>query len=878
MRNIFYSLVVLVAVMTSAIQVKAAHFVPEDGGTYHFVFTRYNNNLSVSERASDGVLVSADLDWSSAEQKWTVSKNGDDYTFTNGNGKIMYFKDGKFKTGVAGDFQAGEELMELRKSTNTEKYGKDAWVIAPKGNSKSMNPIGGSRPGKEFGVWHDNDGGNAVKIANPKILLDLEIPTYEEALASVKVGTNPGQVTQAVKDAFSAKIDEVKAINDNDHYAQAYIDAFATLSQAKQDFLSSVAVPQVGKIYYIQGTRPANTYITSQGAGQSLAGATVIPDKTQQWEVVANGSGFALKNVETGEYMDTEAGNSGELKSVPTMPSKEVTFVPAPEIREKQVAFYVEGQDFLLHAGNGNILNYTGGNKKDNQTWIFFDVTEAAKKFLKDKIEELTNIKTNTPLGDDFGQYSQSAKDALQTAIDNAQAVYDNASATQTEIDEQMTALKTALDTYKQSINADLGTLAGSDASKYRWYTIRNTATHAYCRGKVMTSNGSTDKFKFEDSNGSDEQLFRFEVVGDKVMIINKANGKYVGQSGAVADAGVEFALNLLEDAYSFNIKQDGVRPLHAQGHQSLIVDWNGGAGTASAWVFDFVKEEDIPNPVNLAVELDGASTGFGTVEIVGQTGTTVNTATPITIKAVPKPGHIFVKWTDGTNEITEPNYTYTGKTDVTFTATFKQLGKGTVLSPTELDKKYFYIQSACDGAHGPNKGDFRNNVLYADGTAEGKLKHGANDTDFALWFIEDGKLKNKGSQMFMTGSHSQDVTGADFTSEAVGSEGQVQMKAGVNSYTCAWANNLADRYSSQGESSTTAWYFILESDINTSVNTINGQNISIFVTNGILNVEGVDNFSVFTIAGQRVNTNQMLQSGVYVVKANNFVQKVVVK
>ncbi len=52
----------------------------------------------------------------------------------------------------------------------------------------------------------------------------------------------------------------------------------------------------------------------------------------------------------------------------------------------------------------------------------------------------------------------------------------------------------------------------------------------------------------------------------------------------------------------------------------------------------------------------------------------------------------------------------------------------------------------------------------------------------------------------------------------------------------------------------------------------------NISVNNGIITVSGVENFSVFTVAGQRVDAKRPLQAGIYVVKVDNLVQKVVVK
>ncbi len=64
---------------------------------------------------------------------------------------------------------------------------------------------------------------------------------------------------------------------------------------------------------------------------------------------------------------------------------------------------------------------------------------------------------------------------------------------------------------------------------------------------------------------------------------------------------------------------------------------------------------------------------------------------------------------------------------------------------------------------------------------------------------------------------------------------------------------------------------------VNTGVTDIKSA-VKVSVVNGVINVLGADNFELFTVTGQKVNANQVLQAGIYVVKANDFVQKVVVK
>ena len=49
-------------------------------------------------------------------------------------------------------------------------------------------------------------------------------------------------------------------------------------------------------------------------------------------------------------------------------------------------------------------------------------------------------------------------------------------------------------------------------------------------------------------------------------------------------------------------------------------------------------------------------------------------------------------------------------------------------------------------------------------------------------------------------------------------------------------------------------------------------------VNNGIVTVDGVDKFEVYSVTGQKQNTKTPLKSGVYIVKINDYTQKVIVK
>ncbi len=308
------------------------------------------------------------------------------------------------------------------------------------------------------------------------------------------------------------------------------------------------------------------------------------------------------------------------------------------------------------------------------------------------------------------------------------------------------------------------------------------------------------------------------------------------------------------------------------------ISEWTNGDGGNS------LNFKEVLPLITLTVEKASGTETYGTVAISGETTTTVTKNPPITITATPNPGHVFVKWSDGTNEYTSRSYTYSGDQDVTFTATFEKLGEGTVGVPAK--GKYYFIQSANQGGAGNGQGDFRNNVIYADGDADGLLKHGSvpADENYALWEIIDDngtqKLKNKGSKKYLHQSKNQDATGQAYSYTLIGSN-QYSMHNEGSNRTCAWwANGNLDKTSGAGElDGSKAWYFVYHSDkSSTGVKDVINNKYQILISNGTINVLGVDTFVVYNLAGQQVNEKQKLQAGIYIVKAKDFVRKVVVR
>jgi len=158
----------------------------------------------------------------------------------------------------------------------------------------------------------------------------------------------------------------------------------------------------------------------------------------------------------------------------------------------------------------------------------------------------------------------------------------------------------------------------------------------------------------------------------------------------------------------------------------------------------------------------------------------------------------------------------------------------GTAVAPavsTASNPVYYMIESASDGSFTFNNftGDFRGNVMISPAAA-GKIMHNklssALSQDHALWQITEVEgvqvLKNKGTGMYMTGSHSVGTTAAgnDFNFDVI-FEKQYRMRNSTLSYVNTWQNNLCDRINTGFQAnSLTAWYFILPTPLGITVAT----------------------------------------------------------
>ncbi|MBN2767079.1 MAG: hypothetical protein JXR27_11960 [Paludibacteraceae bacterium] len=747
-------------------------------------------------------------------------------------------------------------------------------------------------------------------------LLGNQITAATSLLTNTVEGTEIFNYSAASRNNLQSAIDAAQAVYDNSTTStQQAIDAIAALNLGIYNYKSSQVMPfnvsdETNTYWYqIHDKRSPAVYwnIATVGTTANALGRTTSSNPT------ANTQLFKFVKApypNTGYYIYSKSDATNALSS-PTTNNGEIIRIDSTPIswlfENAQTDHYLISTETSLRQLNSytdKISYYNGGAADDGNNWMFIELDlTVLKDAYNQKRTEARELYTNTASyeGSDFGQFSAANRSTLDGVV-SAEEAKDVETLSFNQLEENISTLQSAIDNFKSSVNKNINSLLSANPENYRWYSIRSTGTATYVSGKVISSTGRvlSNKFTFEVPGEpvTDTQLFRFEISDNQVKIRNKANSYYMAADGAISETAASFALDQLTDGYSFNIKPASANAIHAQEAGSHIVNWPGIAGSASAWVFDYVTET--AKPVSRTISVSSADTNKGTAAIVGSTESTTTTAENITVKAIPLPGFIFSKWTDAVTDAdvsSEPFFTYTGTTDIQLKANFATLGTvGRPLTTDDIMPVYYYIQSASDGSYVFNgySGDFRNNVMISPTTA-GNIIHNklsaATSNDHALWQIVNVEgvtmLKNKATGWFMNGSRAVGTTGSAFTSTTLeAAPTQYVMKtADQPSYINTWKNNLCDRLSLvTTANSMLAWYFVVEpgslTNYNFTTGNVNTPNVKYIIrtANKVITVDGVENFEVFSINGQKQNKTQALESGIYIVRIQNQAFKVNVK
>ncbi len=521
----------------------------------------------------------------------------------------------------------------------------NGWTITP---GKGMKNVidGASFPGQSSGL-HQGAGGWNWEVhenyynlngystfffyeADEDVELEIDIDEAEILKSETVAGNNPGQTPQSAIDDYTLAINTAKAtLGSTDATAiQNAINALATATttfiNAENELVtSSTAANPVWYLIKNVGRNNANVTAYTDGFGNLMRCVyqNIPADGTgtnaqapalkylYRFEKQADGT-YKIENAafisgSGGIQKTADGGNSSQhIKYTGVSSNWDLQYLGEAPTGRNQMKIVADNNSTWHCAGWKGIVSW-GGGLNSPSAWYVEEYTGNVDELYKSLLQETLNIANNlyqeVSEGTDFGQVPANSdqKDNLHSEINSAQAVYDNNASTNNDLLTATNQLKTKINEYRAIINQDVNALVSTDNTKYRWYTIRSTSSHAYATGKVISSNGRNvgEKYTYEEvgSPVTKSQLFRFQIVNaqqKKVNIIDK-NGNSIAQNGSISSSTTlkEFSLSLITDDYSFNINPAGASPIHAQENGAHIVNWPGDRGSSSAWVFDFVKE-----------------------------------------------------------------------------------------------------------------------------------------------------------------------------------------------------------------------------------------------------------------------------------------------
>lgn len=788
----------------------------------------------------------------------------------------------------------------------------------------------------------------AVAFKQPKDLLRDAIGTVRTTLENVSVGFEPGQYSNESLQIMNDTLVLVEAVyNDITTSDSEFLIIAGELLASHKHFKSKIIVPLIStptqlKWYLIQGTRPVNSYLTATGSGTVVRSMSLISDDTQLWRLVANPTGgFALQNKATNEYINTNLISNTVLPTQVDLPQNGLRCIVSTQYTNKVARFWIENEvgstpALRLHAGAATtqypLMNWTG-NALDNSSWLFLDYREGLKYNKQTAITEAQQLYDNSVEGDIIGQYSRATREALLAVVEAAQEVEMDAM-TDAELIETTAELRAAIDIFV--CNTDITTLESPTPQKnYRWFRIVSAATSELFRNKAISSRGRVEgeKLTYETIDvEADQQLFRFDLneSGTAVRaIVNKASSMYMAGNGAIAAEfpAVDFEVTAL-DGSSFWIKPVGLNPIHATG--SHIINWNAGAGSASAWKLVYVMDSTNDAPLNeeRTITVGSAQPSKGTAVITGTSDTAITTnARRVSLTAIPTNAVFFVCWTNAAGDtlsVINP-YVYEGEEDIEIFANFEDAYYRpmtriyTSVSPA-IQSEDRYLESVwvnigevkqtiftgvslnplpIDASVAQNQVleeaivDYTNKpMLIPAGTDSIEVVFKAQDREATVenlqWTQQIVYIDWDKDFSFLGDNERTDINAGSLInpegysrklaiSDAL-AQGAYRMRVVYHDAISGEDWGVAIWSDSRVRNGIVYDFTLLYGDnpiLKTEHNAV--KPLSVRVINSVVTIENNNDFELYSLAGQRLDNKQSLKSGVYIVKAGASIEKVIV-
>lgn len=687
-------------------------------------------------------------------------------------------------------------------------------------------------------------------------------------------------------------------------------------------FAATTPAANDGKWYYVKSQR----YESGKGPFWTIGTDKVVPDAMTK----SNSQKFTLISIGAEGKVGVQAyGTDGTdgLKFAGTTWTS--TGAATGWTLTSNVVSGVQGWAFP--GENAGIHQGASGWSWEVRAGGWYDITDFCTFFfyearvdinLQIAIDDAIAFKNGVVIGTGVGQTPQSAVDNFQTAITTASGTLN--STNETDIQNAISALATATTTLKE---AKVPIVTSSTESAPVWYLIKNVNRGG--KGSTVfttTPNGRLEGTSVANSIPADgsgtgsaatklNHLFRFEKQGDdsyKMInaaqptneVLRTANGGGSSQEVKCGTPnGSTWNINLI--GYNATLEVNEVKFVgvqvntiwHMAGHFA-VVSWDGGSNTPSAW---YVEQYTGDVSALYQVQYDALSVQYAAIA-----DTNGDPIAPYSIGTEP-----------GQYDATKFNAMKTAYSNMT-TAGVSSPSIVTLLTALTNAIADFKASKVQPVAYG---GTVSEGVKY---TLQLVQSGAANDGYYLTNPRTDANNGTDGTRPYATFSQDIDETTTTWyfvpsttagkyvitsnrrANEYVDEEGRVRDASGYadNTWTTKtlmqntlvydngtsllivkidnnsnFFNVASTAGATLGRNASTWSTFRVSPYSGTSVKkNFNTSSLAVRVSNRIITVDNVDNFEVYSISGQQMNHKAALQNGVYIVKAGDAVQKVLVK
>jgi hypothetical protein len=545
----------------------------------------------------------------------------------------------------------------------------------------------------------------------------------------------------------------------------------------------------------------------------------------------------------------------------------------------------------------------------DNCTFFFYEVGEDLE--LNIAIDDAKTRLALTTVGTGIGTTPQSAVDTYQAAIATASGTLGSTDAT--AIQNAINALATATAAF---VDAAIPLVTSSTAENPVWYLIKNTARGGKGSTVFTTTFGgqlrATTAVNTVKADGTStgaaaptlNHLFRFERLSDgtyKIVnaamasgeVLQAASGGYSSQAinyGTPASTKWKlglFGYNATLDINELKISSAGNNTVwHLDGGNSVL-SYDGGAGTASSWYTEVYTGDVTPLFITgLTNKLAEAKTLY----IATLTGTRFLNAPQAARTAFADAIATAQAIYDDPASTPESYLPAAEALDAAIIAYKPNIIKtpATLLSESNDKYRWYWIKSTATQAYAKD-------MVISAGmrdvgekyTFEPKAEQISDNQLFRFELTDDQTavlhiINKTGTYMASNGAITEASTaGNTFAINPLVDAYSFNIKPTSVSalHAQATGSHIVNWAGAVGSASAWTFEYAMETPkMITSNQKLNNDRYTIRLENSVIKVDGVETFEVYSVSGQRINQHTPLNSGVYLIKFNNVVEKVMVR